>query len=739
MIDPTLAEFIIFMYNILRLTIFMPIYLQRTAIMNELNYFFNPAQIAVIGASSSPQKIGYAILDNIIKSGYRGKIYPVNPNEEEIAGIKCYKSISDIGSSVDLAVISVPSKFVNQVAEECGKAGVKGLNVITAGFKESGTEGLKKERKLIEICKKHGMRMLGPNCVGLMDTHSPVNASFAKGFPEEGKISFISQSGAMLLSILDWSFQMNLGFSRFVSLGNKADLNEIDFIASCGDDPDTNVILCYLEDIIDGPRFVEICSEVSKRKPIIILKSGTSSAGAQAASSHTGALAGSNRAYEAAFKQSGVLRVKSMNELFDLARAFSTQPNPGGKRTAIVTNAGGAAIVTTDAIERHGLQMARFTKETIDKMRNNLPTEGNIYNPVDILGDATEKRYRFALQTVLEDDNVDSALVLLCPTAVIKAKQTAKTIIELKNKYADKPVMAVYMGGKSLANGKKHLIENGVPCFTFPESSVHALEGMVRHAEYKKTRKPVPIKNFKDIDKESVRKILEDVAADRRAVLLGHEATKVIDAYGIPVSKSALAKNEDEACQISEEIGYPVALKISSPRIAHKTDVGGVQIGLLSENQVRKGYREIMESVSYHMPDAPIYGVEVQNMVDKGIEVIIGMSRDVQFGPLVVFGLGGIYVNLLKDVSFRLGSSLTSIEEAKKMISETKAYTLLKGYRGEKPSDLNALADTLLRTTRLVNDFSEITEMDINPVRVHTRGTTALDVKITIEMNGTQE
>ncbi|HED23878.1 MAG TPA: CoA-binding protein [Firmicutes bacterium] len=703
--------------------------------MNDLNYFFNPAQIAVIGASSSPQKIGYAILDNIVKSGYQGKIYPVNPKEEEIAGIKCYKSIGDIDSSVDLAVISVPSRFVSQVAEECGKAGVKGLNVITAGFKEIGSEGLKEERKLIAICKKYGMHMLGPNCVGLMDTHTPVNASFAKGFPEEGKISFISQSGAMLLSILDWSFQMNIGFSRFVSLGNKADLSEIDFIASCADDPNTNVILCYIEDVVDGPRFVEVCSEVSKRKPIIILKSGTSTAGAQAASSHTGALAGSNRAYEAAFKQSGVLRVNSMNELFDLARAFSTQPIPNGSRVAIVTNAGGAAIVTTDAIERFGLQMARFTKDTIDKMRNNLPPEGNIYNPVDILGDATVERYHFALETVLEDDNVDSALVLLCPTAVIEARQTAETIVALKNKYKDKPVMAVYMGGKALANGKKYLVENDIPCFTFPESSVRALEGMVRYAEYRRTKPPVSSDSFKNIDKETVRKILDDVLADRRAVLLGYEATQVMDAYGIPVSKSALAKTEDEACKISEEIGYPVALKISSPRIAHKTDVGGVKIGLLSENQVRKGFRNIMDSVRHHMPDAPIYGVEVQNMVDEGIEVIIGMSRDVQFGPLVVFGLGGIYVNLLKDVSFRLASALTSVEEAKRMISETKAYTLLKGYRGAKPADINALADTLLRTARLVRDFSEITEMDINPVRVHSRGTTALDVKITIEVN----
>ena len=703
--------------------------------MDGLDILFNPKQVAVVGASQSPQKIGYAILDNIIKSDFEGAIYPVNPRETEISGRKCFCSIKDIGAPVELAVISIPAARVNQVARECGEAGVKGLIVITAGFKEVGKEGSKLEQELLLICREYGMRMLGPNCVGLMNTHTPINASFANGFPNRGNISFISQSGAMLVSILDWSFDMGLGFSSFISLGNKADLNEVDFIESCADDPQTSVILCYIEDVSDGDRFVKVCSAAAQKKPIVILKSGTSTAGAQAASSHTGALAGSNRAYDAAFKQSGVLRAESMNELFDLARAFSAQPLPLQPRVAIVTNAGGPAIVTTDAIEKNGLKMARFTKKTIDLLRATLPPAANIYNPVDLIGDARNDRYHFALDAVLKDSNVDSALVLLCPAAVTEPEETARSIVELSRQYEEKPVMAVYMGGKSLLEGKNHLIENGVPTFTFPEPSVRALKGMIEYAEYKNSPAAQEPVTLPDIDREAAQKVINDVLADRRVVLLGHEASSVMAAYGIPVSHSYLAQTEDEAAEIAAKVGLPVALKISSPRIAHKTDVGGVEIGLHSEAEVRRAYNRIMEKVRYFMPDAPIYGVEVQNMVDDGVEVIIGMSRDIQFGPLIVFGLGGIYVNLLEEVTFRLATALVSYDAVEKMIAETKAYTLLKGYRGKKPADISSLIDAILRTACLVTDLKQITEMDINPLRVHHKGVTALDVKITIEGN----
>ncbi len=701
--------------------------------MDRLEFLFNPKQVAVIGASQSPKKIGYAILYNIINSGYKGIIYPVNPREPEINGQPCYCTIKDIGKPVELAVIAIPAAGVNRVARECGEAGVKGLVVITAGFKEVGIAGNKLEQELLSICREFGMRMLGPNCVGLMNTHSPLNASFANGFPSLGNISFISQSGAMLVSILDWSFEMGLGFSSFISLGNKADLNEVDFIESCAGDPNTSVILCYIEDVTNGDRFVEVCSAAARNKPIVILKSGTSTAGAQAASSHTGALAGSNRAYDAAFKQSGVLKADSMNELFDLARAFSAQPLPRQPRVAIVTNAGGPAIVTTDAVEKNGLQMARFTKPTIDLLRANLPPAANIYNPVDLIGDARNDRYHFALDAVLKDDNVDSALVLLCPAAVTEPEETAKTIVELSNYHKGKPVMAVYMGGKSLQAGKNYLTKNGVPTFTFPEPSVRALKGMIEYAGYKYSpAAPVPV-ILSDIDQAGAKTVINQVLADRRVVLLGHEASMVMSAYGIPASHSHLALTEDEAATIAARLGLPVALKVSSPRIAHKTDVGGVEIGLHSEAEVRRAFNRIMEKVRYFVPDAPIYGVEVQNMVDDGVEVIIGMSRDIQFGPLIVFGLGGIYVNLLEEVTFRLASALNTRQAVEMMIAETKAYTLLKGYRGKKPADINALVDVMLRSARLVTDLKQITEMDINPLRVHQKGVTALDVKITIE------
>ncbi|MFY9541827.1 MAG: CoA-binding protein, partial [Dethiobacteria bacterium] len=414
--------------------------------MSDLSFLFNPKQVAVIGASASPQKIGYAIVSNLIKSGYQGKICPINPKEKEILGLPCYPSIGKVEGQVDLAVISVPARLCLQVARECGEAGVKGAIVITAGFKEVGGEGLKLERELQAIGKKYNIRLVGPNCVGLMDTHTPLNASFATGFPEKGNISFISQSGAMVIAILDWSFQAGLGFSRFISLGNKSDLSEIDFIESCTADPNTKVILVYAEDVTDGEKFVQVCTEASKVKPIVILKSGTSTAGAQAASSHTGALAGSNRAYDTAFRQSGVLRADNMSDLFYLGRAFSTQPLPEGDRVAIITNSGGPAIIATDTIEKTGLKMARFSKATIDQMRENLPAESNIYNPIDVLGDARVDRFRFALQMAYEDENVDSVMVILSPTAVAEPEKTAQAILEYKDKYPHKPIFAVYMG-----------------------------------------------------------------------------------------------------------------------------------------------------------------------------------------------------------------------------------------------------------------------------------------------------
>ena len=699
--------------------------------MGVLNSFFSPESVAVIGASKTPGKIGNAIVKNMIGSGYSRDIYPVNPREKEIEGLKCYPDIASLENKVDLAIISVPAAGAVKVAEQCGRAGVKSLVVVSAGFKEVGKEGLALEKELVRKCRDYGMRLLGPNCVGMMDTHVPINASFSEGFPAAGNIAFISQSGAMLVAILDWSKSSGIGFSKIISLGNKADLTESDFIGDAADDPNTRVILCYIEDIADGKHFLKIAREASAKKPVIILKSGTSQAGAQAASSHTGALAGSNLAYDTAFRQSGIIRASTMADLFDLAVAFSSQPVPGGSRVAVVTNAGGPGIVTTDSIENTGLTMSRFSKNTIESLRSGLPGESNIYNPVDVLGDAKTDRFRLAMNSVLADENVDSMVVLICPTAVTEAEETARSIVEAHRSRPDKPVFAAMMGGESLAGGSGVLSAAGVPSYIFPETAVSVISGMTRYSRLRQTSEAPAAEKISGTDPGMVEEAFAKVREEGRLVLLGSESYLVARAYGIPAAPVRLAASPDEAADIAGEMGYPLVLKVASPKILHKTDVGGVKIGIKNAEEVRKGFVEIMENVHRHFPKTAIHGIEIQKMMPKGTELIIGMSRDLQFGPLMAFGLGGIYVNLLKDVAFRLAEGLTR-QEVLAMISETKASTLLRGYRGEEPADIEAIIDIILRTAALVTDFPTIAEMDINPVFAYSKGASALDIKITV-------
>lgn len=702
--------------------------------MEELTNFYNPVGVAVIGASSKPGKVGNSIVKNMIQSGYQGDIYPVNPKDKEIEGLQVYASVKDIPGRVDLAVLAVPAKLVVEAARDCGEKGVKNLVVITAGFKEVGKEGLALEKELVATCRRYGMRMLGPNCVGMMDTHTPLNASFTKTTPIKGDIAFLSQSGATLIAILDWSRSVGLGFSKMASLGNKGDLSEIEFIAEAADDPYTRVIACYLEDVTDGRRFLDVVREATRKKPVIILKSGTSQAGAQAASSHTGALAGSDLAYDTAFRQCGVIRAHSMTELFELAIAFSRCPVPRGNRVAIVTNSGGPGIVATDNVENYHLAMARFTRETIEELRAGLPAEAALYNPVDVLGDGKADRYRFALEKVLADPNVDSAVVLMCPTAVVDPVETTRAIIEVARKYPEKPVLGGYLGGESMAEGERLMSEAGLPCFTFPEPAIAAISGLVRYNEFRNAPAVQNDLDYPDVDKKAVKAIFYDVVRDNRLTLLGSEAAAVAAAYGIPAAPVTLATTAAEAVAQAEKMGYPVVLKVASPKILHKTDVGGVKVGLDSAEAVRQGFMEIMESVARLLPDAPVYGIEVQKMMPKGTELIIGMTRDLQFGPMIACGLGGIYVNLLKDVSFRLAHGLTR-REIETMLTETKAYTLLRGYRGEKPADIPALVEAIGRTARLVLDFPEINEIDINPVFAYNQGLSALDIKITISVS----
>ncbi len=696
-----------------------------------LSSIFKPDSIAVVGATDKEGKIGYAMMKNIVDSGYKGKVFPVNPGREKVLGYKCYRSLEEIGESLDLVVILVPASAVNDVAEEAARCGAKYLIVISAGFKEIGKEGLEREKELLAICRKSGIRMLGPNCVGLVDTHTPLNASFAKGSPGRGHIAFISQSGALLVSILDWSIEIGLGFSKFISLGNKSDLNEADFIAATADDPNTRVILCYIEDVVNGPHFLETVKKASLKKPIIILKSGASQAGARAASSHTGALAGSDLAYEVAFKQSGILRARTMEELFDLAESFSKHPLPGGDRVAIITNAGGPGIITTDWVEKQGLKMSRFQKETIQTLRNKLPEEAGIYNPVDVLGDARADRFETALNLILEDEGVDSVLVLLCPTATTEPERTAEVIVAAQEKYSHKPIFAAYMGGSFLEEGARLLAEAGIPCYTFPERTVNALRGMVSYSRFLKNyTEELPIK-FDDIDQNKAKAVLYDVLRDQRMVLLGSESTAIAEAYGIPAAPIKLAKDASQARFIADELGYPVVLKVASPKIMHKTDVGGVKVDLQNPDEVEQGFMEILDRVQKHFPETALYGVEIQKMMPKGKEIIVGMTGDVQFGPLLAFGMGGIYVNLLEDVSFRLARDI-NISEIKEMITETRAYSLLRGFRGESPSDIDSAVDIIARLACLSMDFPEITEIDLNPVFIYEKGASAVDIKVAV-------
>ncbi|MCL6561228.1 MAG: acetate--CoA ligase, partial [Firmicutes bacterium] len=626
--------------------------MKRGGKLSGLTDFTKPKSIAVVGASRSPGKVGNSVIKNLINSGYSGQVYPVNPREEEIEGLPCFPSLLSTPGPVDMAIFAVPANLVLKAAEECGQKGVKNLVVLTAGFKELGIEGMEIEKQLVKTCRKFNMRLMGPNCIGFIDTHTPVNATFMSSYPAKGGIAFISQSGAILAAILDWSRLSGIGFSKVVSLGNKADLSESDFIADAAEDPNTRVILCYLEDVSDGERFLDVASCAVARKPVIVLKSGTSQAGARAASSHTGALAGSDLAYDLAFRQCGVIRARGMKELFDLAVAFDRQPVPKGDRVAIVTNSGGPGIIATDCAEAAGLKLARFQKDTIDALRSSLPAEASIYNPVDVLGDARADRYRFALERVFSDSNVDGVLVLLCHAALTEPEETAEAIMELHNAYPEKPVFAAFMGGQRLEKGARMLTEAGIPCFTFPENGIMGLSGLAR---YRSFRNLPPAESFavpENPDQKTVKAVFYDVKKDNRLVLLGSEAAEVAAAYGISVAPTALARSPEEAVRLAEEFGYPVVLKVASPKILHKTDVGGVIVGLEAAVAVREGYVEIIENVHRYLPNVVPHGVEVQKMMPRGIELIVGMTRDVQFGPILAFGLGGIYVNLLKDVSF---------------------------------------------------------------------------------------
>ncbi len=696
-----------------------------------LDKFFEPQSVAVIGASRDPDKLGYAVVENLVNGGFAstGKVYPINPKADEIFGLKVYPSVLDVEDPIDLGVIVIPYKFVPGAMQECGEKGIPAVVVITAGFREAGREGLERERELMEIAKKYGIRVIGPNCLGVIDTFTPLNASFAAGTPPKGPINFMSQSGALGTAVLDWSLAGELGFSKFVSLGNKADVSEIDLMEMWADDPNANVIMAYIEGVPSGREFIDTARVASKKKPIVAVKSGVTQAGSRAVSSHTGSLAGSEQAYAAAFKQAGIIRAHTMEQLFDFARAFAYQPLLKGDRIAIITNAGGPGILATDAIERSGLKIARFDNETIKKLESYLPDAASAANPVDVLGDAAGDRYEYAIQTVSEDPNVDAILVILTPQAMTDIPGTAVAVANLSDN-ARLPVLAVFMGEKEVQKGIDILTERGVPNYPFPERAVDALRAMVEYRDHKD--QPMPEFEELDVDREAVRDVFAKVRAEGRVSIGDFEARRILQAYGLRTPETKLAETPEQAVEMAGEIGYPVVLKIASPDILHKTDVGGVRVGLQNAQDVRDAFELMVYRAERYVPGARIWGCTVQEMTPQGHEILVGMNRDPQFGPLVTFALGGIYVEILKDATFRIAPFARN--EAWQMLNEIRAHALLDGVRGRPPADKEAIVDTLMRIGQLVTDFPEILELDINPLMVFDegQGAIAIDMRLVL-------
>ena len=691
-----------------------------------------PTSIAVIGAAREPYKIGHQILKNLVEGGFpKKKIYPVNPFADTILGLKCYRSVKDVPGPVDMAVIAVPARVVPTVLRECAEKGVKAVVVISAGFKEVGR--VEEERELVEIAKKGGMRLLGPNVIGLCDTVKNVNASFCQCLPHPGDIAFVTQSGALGIAAVGWTRLKSIGLSDLIGIGNKADVDEVDLIEFFGDDPHTKVVALYLEGVSRGREFLEVARRVSRKKPIVVLKAGRAERAARAIRSHTGSLAGSDIAYEAAFKQAGVLRASSFQELFDWAVALSKLPLPQGRGTVILTNGGGAGVMATDYANSLGLELMDIPEDLAKRLRRFMPPFGSTLNPVDLTGMATSEWYRGALEVLLEDPRVHSVVVLYCHTAQTDPGEIADAVVEAWDKTGrEKPVVASFIGGEECAGECARLTSKGIPCYESPERAVSALVALYRYKEYLERREggEYPVL---EVDRERAAEIIERAKSEGRFSLTSYEALRVAEAYGVPIPPQHLAKSEEEAAEAAERIGYPVVLIVESPDIVHKTEVGGIKLGLESREQVVQAFREIMASVSERAPEAEIRGIVVRKMVPKGVEVIVGVHRDPCFGPLVMFGSGGVLVELLKDVSFRIAP--LAVEDVREMISETKVCKVLEGYRGMPVADMERLVEVVLRISRLALDFPEITDIDVNPLFVYEKGEgcVAVDVKVLLE------
>ena len=692
-----------------------------------LNDMFNATSVAVIGASQSKGKIGYDLMISLLNF-YKGNIIPVNPKGGKVLGIPAYTSIKEYGP-VDLAVIVIPAHLVPATVEECAETGIKNLVVISAGFKEVNTEGAELENQIVEICKNYDINLVGPNCLGIMDTYNNMNASFASEIAKKGKIAFMTQSGAIMSVILDYADKHNIGFSRIISLGNKAGVNEVDCLENFMEDGNTEVITAYLEGVVDGPGFIKVCRKASKIKPIVLIKSGTTTKGSEAVTSHTGTIAGSEEAYEAAFSKCGILRATSLEEMMDYSRALTLFPLPVGNMIAIVTNAGGPGIMTTDAIINDGLELALLSSETKEKLKNGLPESASVKNPVDVLGDASPDRCAFAIDIVLKDPNVNGVIYLVTPQSVTDIKGCARVAVEYATK-SEKPVLCSFFGGTRCADAERVLDEEKVPNYLYPKTAVKTLKALydyniIKNQEY-------PISPQFNVDKEAVKNIIEN-AKNRGIYTLGLESFDILKAYGIPIVRTAITTTIEDTLESAEEIGYPLVMKIVATQISHKYDVGGIKLNLKNEGDVKAAYEDMMMNIPIKEPEAKIEGVQLQKMLTGGMEVIIGMVQDPTFGPMLMFGLGGIYVEIFKDVKFVI-APVNEIE-AMNMITGIKTYKLLEGARGDKAKDIESIAQIILRISQLACDFPEINEFEINPLMVFNEGDGALavDMRLILE------
>lgn len=703
--------------------------------MNNLQKIMCPKKIAVIGASSKDHTIGSDIMKRLLEYGFKGQIFPINPKDSEIHGLKAYPTVLDVPEDIDMAVIVINAKFILPVIDQCHQKGIKGLVVISAGFKETGPAGADLEAQLVKKIRDYGMTCVGPNCLGVVNTDPAVrlDACFAESLPERGDIGFVSQSGALGGGILNILKDLNLGFAQFISIGNQADVNADSAMEYWENVEDVKQILLYMESIADPKHFRSLATRITKKKPIVALKAGRSAAGASAASSHTGSLAGADKAADALLKQSGVIREFSLEKLFATAKVFSHCPIPHGDRVAIVTNSGGPGIMATDAVADHNMQMAQLSDQTKKTLRSFLPAAASVKNPVDMIASAPLEHYKKTLETVLADDNVDMIVVIYLPFLGLKDIDVAKAVMEIKAQHPNKPIVGVFMTKMDFFAALSDLDVN-VPFFMYAEQAVDGLARLNQQRLWiNRPHTPAPAFN---VDDDAVRGIFKQVASDNRDQLTTGESLRLLSAYGIRVCRDGEAANIEEAVALAEKIGYPVVMKLNSKKISHKTDVGGVRVGIENADQLRAEYTDLVDKLSAKGLMDGFEGVVIQEMVKSDREMVCGCAKDPQYGPMMMFGLGGVFVEVMKDVTFRLAP--LCVEDAEDMIRSVKAYKLLEGARGSTRAQMDKIQQTLLRLSQLVIDYPFIDELDINPLMISDKDGEPIAVDGRIKFNLTE-